>query len=132
MNPEGGKRHLLEQIAAAVPKESLEPLLHSLAGASLQENRVILDLGQSLSDFLRRQLRDNLAMISEAASSVVGHPVQVQFEDLVPDAPKPQSAADAVRQPAEEDVLEIARREPVVQSFLDAFPGPVKSEKIKP
>jgi DNA polymerase-3 subunit gamma/tau len=131
-DPEGGKRLLLEQIAAAVPKESLEPLLHSLAGASLHENQVILDLGQSLNDFLRRQLRDNLAMISEAASSVVGRPVQIQIEDLVPDAPKPQRAAAAARQPDEEDVLEIARREPVVQSFLDAFPGPVKAEKIKP
>ena len=42
--------------------------------------------GASLNEFLRRQLSDNLAMISEAASSVVGRTVQVQFEDLVPDA----------------------------------------------
>ena len=38
-------------------------------------------------------------------------------------------AAGAVR---EEDVLERARREPAVKSFLDTFPGPVKAEKIKP
>ena len=130
--PGGGNRPLLEQIAAEVPKESLAPLLHSLAGASLHENRVILDPGPSFNDFLRRQLRDNLAMISEAASRVVGRAVQVQFEDLVPDAPGPRPAADSAGQSAELDVLEIAKREPAVQSFLDAFPGPVKAEKIKP
>jgi DNA polymerase-3 subunit gamma/tau len=129
---EGSRRQLLEQIAAAVPKESLEPLLHSLAGASLDENRVILDPGPSLTDFVRRQLRDNLAMISAAASRVIGRAVQVQLEDPVPNASVPQPPVEAARQPAEMDVLEIARREPVVQSFLDAFPGPVKAEKIKP
>ena len=130
--PGGGDRPLLEQIAAAVPKESLAPLLYSLAGASLLENRVVLDLGPSFTDFLRRQLRDNLAMISEAASRVVGRTVQVQFEDLAPDTPGPRPAAGAANQPDGMDVLEIARREPAVQSFLDAFPGPVKAEKIKP
>jgi len=130
--PAGGARQLLEQIATAVPKESLAPLLHSLAGASLHEDRVTLNLGPSLNDFLRRQLRENLAMISEAASRVVGRAVQVHFEDLMPAVPGSRPAPDAARQTAEMDVSEIARREPVVQSFLDAFPGPVKAEKIKP
>jgi DNA polymerase III subunit gamma/tau len=131
--PEGGSeaRRLLDNIAAAVSKESLEPLLHSLAGAELCENRVTLDLGQPLNDFMRRQLKENLAVISEAASRVVGRTVTVQFESGLPDPPKTQPA-DFAAKPAADDVLEKARKEPVVQSFLDAFPGPVKAEKMKP
>jgi hypothetical protein len=31
---------------------------------------------------------------------------------------------------SEDELLEKAKREPVVKSFLDVFPGPVKAEKI--
>jgi DNA polymerase III gamma/tau subunit len=132
--PEGtsGAPTLLEQIAAAVQRGALESILHSLAGARLQGNSVILDLGQSPNEFLRRQLKDNLADIAQAASAVVGRTVQVLLDEVQTDAPRSQSGLAAAREPSEEDVLERAKKDPVVQSFLKTFPGPVKAEKLKP
>jgi hypothetical protein len=80
---------------------------------------------------LRRQIRDNLADIARAASTVVGRNVQVLLDELQADAPRPQPDATAVDLP-EEDVLERAKKNPTVQSFLKTFPGPVKAEKLKP
>ncbi len=128
-----GTRELLEKIAAAIQKESLEPILHSLAGAKVQDDAVVLDLGAAPNEFLRKQLKDNLAVIAQAATTVVGRNVEVLIDDMTPVSQAPNRpgapAAGAVR---EEDVLERARREPAVKSFLDTFPGPVKAEKIKP
>jgi DNA polymerase-3 subunit gamma/tau len=123
---------LIERMAAAVQKESLAPILQSLAGAKLQGDSVILDLGQPPNEFLRRQLKENLPVIARAASSAVGRTVQVVLDEVQAEAPKLQPGHAAAAKPAEEDVLERAKREPVVQSFLDTFPGPVKAEKIKP
>jgi len=125
-------RHLLEQIASVVQKESLLPILHSLAGAKLKGNFVILDVGQPPNEFLRRQLKENLAVIAQAASQALGHQVQIAFDDVPADTTKPPSSPPKTGKSAEEDVLERAKKEPAVQSFLDAFPGPVKAEKIKP
>ncbi|MBZ5495521.1 MAG: DNA polymerase III subunit gamma/tau [Acidobacteriia bacterium] len=127
-----GTRRLLERIATAVPKESLEPILQSLAGAQLRGDVVILDLGQPPNEFLRRQLKDNLPVIAQAASTAVGRTVQVLLDDVQADAPKPEASLSSPGKPAEEDLLERAKREPAVQAFLDTFPGPVKAEKLKP
>ena len=40
--------------------------------------------------------------------------------------PNPQTTRD---DPSEGDLLEKAKREPIVKSFLEVFPGPVKAEK---
>jgi DNA polymerase-3 subunit gamma/tau len=125
-------RRLLDQIAAAIQKESLVPTLHSLAGARLAGDAVVLDFGPSPNEFFRRQLRDNLAVIAQATSSVLGRKVQVLLDEAAPEAPKTPSHEPAVAPAVEEDALANARKEPAVQSFLDAFPGPVKAEKLKP
>jgi hypothetical protein len=97
---------------------------------------VVLDPG-TVSDFYRKQIRDNLALIAQTASSVAGHPVQVQLgpdSSATPaDAPAAQSGvpdARPVSNSAGEDLMQRLQREPVVRSFLDKFPGPVKAEKI--
>jgi DNA polymerase-3 subunit gamma/tau len=124
-------RRLLDQIAKVVQKDSLVPILQSLAGAKLRKDCVLFDLGNPPNEFLRRQLKDNQAVIAQAASKVVGRTVQVLLDDVQTDAPKTPPALSSSGQPAEEDLLERAKREPAVQSFLDIFPGPVEAEKIK-
>ncbi len=126
-------RGLLDRIAAAVQKESLETILHSLAGARLQGNVVSLELGGTSSDFLRRQLKDNLDLIERAASETAGRPVSVQWEEAPSKAPPNTAGLPAPGKPViEEDIIERARKEPAVRDFLDTFPGPVKAEKIEP
>jgi hypothetical protein len=128
----GGSPPLLERMATAVQKESLVPILHSLAGAKLSGDVVILDLGQPPSEFLRRQLKDNMALIAQAASMALGREVQISFDDAQAEFPlrRPDPPKDGPA--AEEDILERVKKQPAVKSFLDAFPGPVKAEKIKP
>ncbi len=128
----GGSRQLLEQMATVVQKESLVPILHSLAGAKLNGDFVILDLGQPPNEFLRRQLRDNIALITQAASKALGRQVQISLDDAQAEVPMGQASPPKAGPAAEEDVLERAKKQPAVKSFLDAFPGPVKAEKIKP
>lgn len=132
--PEGtsGARALLDRIAAAVQRGALESILHSLAGARLRGDSVVLDLGQSPNEFLRRQLKDNLADVAQAASAAVGRTVQVLLDEVQTEAPRPQSGVSAAGEPSEEDVLERAKKDPAVQSFLKTFPGPVKAEKLRP
>ena len=105
--------------------------MHSLAGAEVRGELVTLDPGSS-TEFLRRQIRENLALISHAASEVLGQPVKVHLgtmagpaKALAPAPPPPPSAS------ATADALERAKREPVVRSFLDVFPGPVKAEDLE-
>ena len=127
----GASRELLEQIAGAVHKESLEAILHSLPAARLQGDAVILDLELPVNDFLRRQLKDNLAVIGQAASKILGRTVQVSLGDVPATSDSgPASASAAGNSAPEENVLERARRDPAVQSFLDIFPGPIKAEKL--
>jgi DNA polymerase-3 subunit gamma/tau len=130
--PRGGSsfegRDLLLKIAAGVNKASLESVLQGIPSAELRGDEVQLDLG-SVNDFLRRQIRENLPLLIRAASSAVGRPVRVIIGDEAGkpvDREVPPVPAD---NPAE-DALERARREPVVQSFLEVFPGPVKAERI--
>ena len=104
--------------------------MQELQGARLQGDTVILDPGQA-SDFFRRQIKENLPAITQAASKVFGKNVRVLLGD--------GQTRDGLQQPASQpaasqfpavDPMERAKREPVVKSFLDVFPGPVKAEKI--
>jgi hypothetical protein len=122
---------LLQRIAAAVGKDSLEAVVRSLAGADVNGNLLTLDFGRAPNEFLRRQVKDNLGAIAEAASAVIGRPVQILLEDLPATTHAPHVAPAAPDRPADENVLERAKREPAVQSFLDTFPGPVRVENLK-
>jgi DNA polymerase-3 subunit gamma/tau len=121
-------RELLQKIAAGVDKASLESVLLGLPSARLHGDEVLLDIG-SVNDFLRRQIKDNLPILIRAASSAVGRPVRVVIGSEGENIHPKQTPRASDEGPAE-DVLEKAKREPVVQSFLEVFPGPVKAEKI--
>ncbi len=124
-------RELLLRIAAAIGRESLESLLQELRGARLQDDVLILDSGKA-SEFARRQVKENLPAISQAAGKIVGRNVRVLLGDdpAAGSAQGPSDPAAALPRPPSGDLLEKAKREPVVKSFLDVFPGPVKAEKI--
>lgn len=111
-------------------KESLESILQAISGAELQGGTLILDPGP-ISEFYRRQIRENLPVIANAASEVFGKTVNVQIGGSPPPGrtPAPVHRPDppGERKP---DVLERAKKEGVVQSFLEVFPGPVKAEEI--
>jgi DNA polymerase III subunit gamma/tau len=124
----GDPRDLLLRIAAAVGRESLESMLQSLKGARLQGGQIVLEVGSS-SEFARRQIKENLPAITEAASKVVGNKITVLLGEAEPH-PAPNSSAMS-HHPSENDILDKAKRDPVVRSFLDVFPGPVKAEKIE-
>jgi DNA polymerase III subunit gamma/tau len=135
--PSGGKE-LLQRIADALQRPSLETHLHGLSGAELQGDEVHIDL-QPLNEFLRRQIRDAGAALSAAASTVIGRPVRVVLVQGTSPSSPPAASQQPVRRAApppvslpsdSDDPLERAKREPVVQSFLEMFPGPVKAEKI--
>jgi DNA polymerase III subunit gamma/tau len=127
--PLADPRNLLFKIAGAVGRESLESLLQTLEGAILKGEQIVLQLG-SANEFVRRQIQDNLSDISKAAARVLGNKVTVVLgEPLSRPAESPQVMQSA--QPNDSDLLERAKREPIVKSFLDVFPGPVKAEKIE-
>lgn len=125
-------RDLLLRITAAVQKESLETLLHSLDGAEIRGDAVVL-LAGSTNEFSRRQIRENLPLITRTASEILGRQVNAQLGDsaaaIPPSAPPRPAPAPAFASP-KPDALERAKREPVVRSFLDIFPGPVKAEDL--
>ena len=121
---------LLSKIASAVGRESLESLLRRLNGARLQDDKVILEVGTANS-FFSNQVRENLPAITKAAADVVGRRVAVLLEELQPDAPENTAESPNTADNREEtEILKKAKREPIVQSFLDVFPGQVKAEKI--
>jgi DNA polymerase III subunit gamma/tau len=124
-------RELLLRISSVVPKESLQSLLQALDGAHIEGNSVILDPGGA-NDFYRRQVRDNLALLSQAASRIIGRDVTVVLREADSTAVADKATAPSAATSPEADILEKAKREPIVQSFLDAFPGPVKAEKMDP
>jgi DNA polymerase-3 subunit gamma/tau len=120
-------RTFLLKIAAGVGREALESILQSLDGARLQGERVVLEPG-SASEFVRRQIKENLAVIAQSASKIVGFKVTVGLaETEAQSVPEPQAPEE---NPDGGELLEKAKREPVIRSFLDVFPGPVKAEKI--
>ncbi len=123
-------REFLIEIASAVGRESLEALLLNLGGARLEGDRVVLESGAS-NEFSRRQISENLPAISQAASRIVGNTVTAVLVGTDPIQPAPSPLPRPGRlTPPEGDLLEKAKREPIVKSFLDVFPGPVKAEKI--
>ena len=125
---EGGPGELLLRIAGVVGREALESCLHNLAGARLQGGSVILDPGTA-GEFVRRQVNENLGDIAEAASKILGSRVTAVLGE--PELRKESNRGEAKNKPSSgEDLLEKVKREPVVRSFLDVFPGPVKAEKI--
>jgi DNA polymerase-3 subunit gamma/tau len=125
-----GSRALLLKIASAVGREALESLLKRLDGARLQNDSLVLEMGAA-NEFLRYQIRDNVSAIAQAAAGVLGGKVDVLLEEAQPSEDQEpagvQNASEAASMP---DILEKAKREPVVRSFLDVFPGQVKAEKI--
>jgi DNA polymerase III subunit gamma/tau len=126
--PAGDPRDLLLRIAAVVGRPALESVLQSLNGARLKGAQVVLDAG-GIGEFARRQIKENLSAVADAASKVVGNKVTVFMDEAAPrPAPNPSAISD---KPSESDILEKAKREPIVRSFLDVFPGPVKAEKIE-
>jgi hypothetical protein len=116
---------LLAQIAAAIHKPSLESILQGLPGARVEGDEVVLDLAQT-NDFYRKKIAEELPLISEAASRVLGRTVKVRCGQAASAPGKPAAAPAA----SKSGVLEQAMQEPVVRSFLDAFPGPVKAEEL--
>lgn len=127
-NPEPGD--LLSKIASAVGREALESLLRRLSGARLQRDKVLLEMGNA-NGFFRSQIEENLSIIARAATDVVGSRVTVLLEESRSAAP--DSAVETREVPdskVETEILSKAKNEPIVQSFLDVFPGQVKAEKI--
>jgi hypothetical protein len=120
-------REFLLKIAGAVGRESLESCLQSLAGARLQGEEVILDPGNT-GEFVRRQIKENISIIAQAASKIAGTKVSVTLSQQAPKTAPNQALKENPF--SEDELLEKAKREPVVKSFLDVFPGPVKAEKI--
>jgi len=90
-----------------------------------------------VNDFYKKQVRDNLDLIAQAASGALGVPVTVVLagEDATkgpgPGSPARAGAAPPRREKPATTTLDRARSQPVVQSFLDVFPGPVEAEDIK-
>jgi DNA polymerase-3 subunit gamma/tau len=126
--PVRDSRELLLRIAAAVGREALESCLQNLAGARVQGERVILEPGKA-GEFVRRQVKENLPDITQAASRVLGSTVVVMLGDPAAQSVSHQERASGNPSPGD-DLLEKAKKEPVVRSFLDIFPGPVKAEKL--
>ncbi|MBN2320322.1 MAG: DNA polymerase III subunit gamma/tau [Acidobacteria bacterium] len=127
-NPES--RELLLKIASAVGREALESLLQRLDGARLQGDKLLLEMG-TVNGFFRSRIKENLSVIARAATDVIGNRVTVLLDESQSAAPesKTESREPSDRQ-AENEILNKAKKEPVVQSFLDVFPGQVKAEKI--
>jgi DNA polymerase III subunit gamma/tau len=128
--PESGRdpKELLHRIAAAVGRESLESCLQHLSGARIRGDRIIFDAGK-MSEFVRRQIKENISDIEQAASRVLGAAVKVEFGEKERETPPIRESAGTSAPPGE-DLLDKVKNEPVVRSFLDVFPGPVKAEKI--
>ncbi len=124
-------RELLLKIAAAVHRGSLESLLQELKGARIQGDRLILESGTA-SEFFRQQIKENLPLVTQAASEIVGRPLTVVIEhpSASSEGQLKMSSPTLTENSAEVDLLDRVKREPVIKSFLDVFPGPVKAEKI--
>src|SRR4030095_6604427 len=69
---------LLQRIAGAVQKESLESALRALPQAELKDDSVVLDLTRR-NQFFLRQIRQNIAPIAQAASQIAGRSITISF-----------------------------------------------------
>jgi hypothetical protein len=97
-------------------------------GAELNGNVVVLRPGKA-SEFARRQIKDNLAVIAQATSRVFGGNIKVVLAESEAST-NVQDPATPDNRPDVNDPLEAAKQVPIVKSFLDVFPGPVKAEKL--
>jgi DNA polymerase III subunit gamma/tau len=124
-------KDLLHRIAGATGRESLASVLQSLESARIQDDTIILEPGTA-NEFFRNQIKENLPAITQAASKVVGKQVLVWLResDVSEARNKPGSSPTASNNAPEPDLLDKAKREPIVKSFIDVFPGRVKAEKI--
>jgi len=123
-------RELLAQIAAAVGRVSLESLLLTLERAKLEGDEVRLEC-RTTNEFTRRQIQDNLALITQAASKIVGSPVKVTLKETgVGESDPISNKPNEYARSSEEELLEKVKREPIVSSFFNLFPGPVKIERL--
>ncbi|HSW39995.1 MAG TPA: DNA polymerase III subunit gamma/tau, partial [Acidobacteriota bacterium] len=128
-------RALLEKIGAATGREAVESLLQAFEGARLQADSVVLSPGTA-GAFICGQVKDNLKTVAEAASGVVGRAVTVVIGEgaprsaaaVLPETRKMQAAHDGF---SDDGLMDKAKREPVVRSFLDMFPGPATAEKME-
>ena len=77
--PVADPRNFLFKIAAALGRESLESLLQTLEGASLKGEQVVLQTG-SANEFVRRQIKDNLPAITQAAFTSSGAKSPLSWE----------------------------------------------------
>lgn len=131
--PASQSRELIQKIAAAVQKEPLQSILEQVASAETKGDAVTMDL-KTVNVFYRQQIRENIPVIARAAAAVIGRPVKIDLgEDALAatsSGPAPMTQPESLGS-SQNDILEKAKREPVVQSFLDAFPGPVKAERIE-
>jgi DNA polymerase III subunit gamma/tau len=131
----GNPQEFLAKISAAVGRESLETLMHAFQGAQLKGNQVVLDPGSS-NEFIKGQVNQSLPLISQAASEILGYKVTAVMGEVQsapgsrPASPRTPVSRSPRKDAPAEDILEQAKREPVIKSFLDVFPGPVKAEKI--
>jgi DNA polymerase III subunit gamma/tau len=126
-------KDLLHKIAGAIGRESLESVLLSLECARIQDDKIILEPGTA-NEFFCRQIKENLPAIAQAAGKVVGRQVSVLLRESDVSEPRSKSSLSpaASNNAPEPDLLEKAKREPIVKSFIDVFPGRVKAEKIDP
>jgi DNA polymerase III gamma/tau subunit len=123
-------REFLIEIASAVGKESLESLLLTLDGARLEGEKVVLE-SRAPNEFSRRQIKDNMPLINQAAARIVGSRVTVVVSEAAAGKPDPASSPRSEGgSPPGSDLLDRVKGEPIIKSFLDVFPGPVKAEKI--
>jgi DNA polymerase III subunit gamma/tau len=123
-------RDLLLKIAGAVGREALESVLQGMGGARLQGDKVVIEPGTA-NEFFRKQVKENLLVITQAATKVVGKKVIVLFgESTASESQDPPGRKSEDSTPPEMDILDKAKREPIVKSFIDVFPGRVKAEKI--
>jgi DNA polymerase-3 subunit gamma/tau len=121
-------RELLLRIAAAIGREALESCLQNFAGARIQDGRLILEPGDA-NEFVRRQVTENLSDITMAASRIFGDGIVVRLEEQKSSPVRTREKSRSTSQ-SDDDLMEKVKKEPVIQSFLDVFPGPVKVEKI--
>jgi hypothetical protein len=129
--PARDPREFLIEIASAVGRESLESLLLTFDGARLEGEKLVLESSSS-NEFSRRQIKENLPAIGQAAARITGNRVTV----ILGEAASRESGTPSAHPPVpgaapEGDLLEKVKSEPIIKSFLDVFPGPVKAEKIE-
>ena len=120
---------LMEKALGLIEKQSLVSILKEIPVKKINGDTVTLNLADT-NGFYQKQIRENLPLISEATSRVAGRRIRVELH--VGDREADSAANQEPQQLAsDDDVLARAKREPVVQSFLDMFPGHLRAEDLE-